>query len=150
MGVAGDLYIAGVCLSVGYTSSPALTASKFLPDPRAKVQGERMYSTGNRARWRTEGWLEFLGRLDDQVKVLGYRIELGEVQSVLGRCPGVRPAAAVARTGSAGKAIIGFFVPKHDAVRIEDIKRHLRLTLPAYAMPARRHRHAPRKRGGQA
>ncbi|HEV7518894.1 MAG TPA: amino acid adenylation domain-containing protein, partial [Thermoanaerobaculia bacterium] len=97
IGVPGDLYIGGDCLCSGYARRPDLTALAFLPDPFAGIPGARLYRTGDRARYGADGNLEFLGRLDQQVKVRGYRIELGEIEAVLARQPGVREAVVLAR-----------------------------------------------------
>ncbi|MDX3535551.1 amino acid adenylation domain-containing protein [Streptomyces sp. MB09-01] len=138
VGTPGDLHIAGDCVAVGYVGSPALTARKFLPDPWAPAPGERMYRTGDRARWLPDGNLQFLGRLDDQVKVRGYRIELGEVQSALVRCPGVRTAVVVAVDGPGGKHLAASYVPEAASpVGVEEVRSHLRAQLPAYMVPTR-------------
>jgi amino acid adenylation domain-containing protein/FkbM family methyltransferase len=97
IGVEGDLYIGGPCLSTGYLGAPRLTAGKYLPDPFADNPGEVLYRTGDRARHWADGTLEFLGRIDHQVKVRGFRIELGEIETALIRHPGVRDCVVVAR-----------------------------------------------------
>ncbi|HYG64198.1 MAG TPA: amino acid adenylation domain-containing protein [Thermoanaerobaculia bacterium] len=96
VGVAGDLYIGGECLASGYAGDPALTASKFLPDPWSLRPGGRLYRTGDLARFFSDGNIEFLGRADHQVKVRGFRIELGEIEATLLRHPSVREAVVVA------------------------------------------------------
>ncbi|MFJ3232913.1 amino acid adenylation domain-containing protein [Streptomyces sp. NPDC086787] len=133
----GDLYIAGECVALGYAGSSRLTSGKFLPDPWPGRPGERMYRTGDRARWLPSGDLEFLGRLDDQVKVRGYRIELGEVQSALAQCPGVRAATVVAPSGPGGRTLAAFYVPTAEPLPKAEIVEALRTTLPAYMVPAR-------------
>ncbi|HJX28825.1 MAG TPA: amino acid adenylation domain-containing protein, partial [Thermoanaerobaculia bacterium] len=96
IGVPGDLYIGGDCLSFAY-ADPELTASKYLPDPHAAEPGSRLYRTGDRARFRADGNLEFLGRVDQQVKIRGFRIELGEIEAALLAHPAVRDAVVAAR-----------------------------------------------------
>jgi amino acid adenylation domain-containing protein len=92
-GVAGELCIGGVAPARGYLGRPDLTAERFTPDPLASEPGARLYRTGDLARWRTDGALEYLGRLDHQIKLRGVRIELGEIEEALGALPGVREAA---------------------------------------------------------
>lgn len=132
----GELYIAGECVAVGYAGDPTLSGAKFSADPFDPRPGERMYRTGDRARWRAGGWLEFLGRLDDQVKVRGYRVELGEVQSALATAPGVCAASVVAVSGPAGNRLAGFWVPDGTGpgdVRV--VRDYLRSRIPAYMVP---------------
>ncbi|HVR98013.1 MAG TPA: amino acid adenylation domain-containing protein [Thermoanaerobaculia bacterium] len=104
LGVPGELCVSGIGVGRGYLYDPARTAAAFVPDPLAAAAGERLYRTGDLARWSREGCLDFLGRIDHQVKVRGFRIELGEIESLLERHPAVRSAVVVAREweGSAG------------------------------------------------
>jgi amino acid adenylation domain-containing protein len=102
-GVAGEIYVAGACLSRGYIGRPELTAERFLPDPFSPVPGDRMYRSGDLARWLPDGNLEFLGRADHQVKVRGARFELGEVEAVIRTHPAVRDAAMAVHADATGE-----------------------------------------------
>jgi amino acid adenylation domain-containing protein len=137
VGVSGELYIAGEGLARGYLNRPDLTARKFIPNPFGEP-GSRMYSTGDLARYREGGTIEFLGRNDDQVKVRGFRIELGEIESALRTCPGVREAAVVAREDVMGeKRLVAYVSVRYGAsVSIADLRSWLRRTLPEYMVPA--------------
>ncbi|MET8324034.1 amino acid adenylation domain-containing protein, partial [Micromonospora sp. NPDC005189] len=107
--VPGDLYIGGPCLSLGYAGDPQLTAGKYIASPFDEP-GARIYQTGDRARWRSDGTMEFLGRVDSQVKIRGYRIELGEIDTVLSRHPAVRTAATLVRDDQPGGASLASYV----------------------------------------
>ncbi|MBV9110009.1 MAG: amino acid adenylation domain-containing protein, partial [Gemmatimonadetes bacterium] len=135
IGVPGELYIGGVQVARGYLNRPALTAEKFVPDPFSATPGARLYRTGDRARWRSDGAIEYLGRLDFQVKVRGFRIELGEVEAVLGLHAGVRDCAVVARADEPGEARLVAYVVG-EAVDDDALRAHLRRTLPEYMLPA--------------
>jgi amino acid adenylation domain-containing protein len=137
IGVPGDLYIAGDVLSVGYVYQPELTAAQFLPDPFAGRNGARMYRTGDRGRYGADGNLEFLGRVDHQVKVRGYRIELGEIESALLHHPQVREAVVLAREDVPGeKSLVAYLVPaRKPAPAVPELRAFLRETLPEYMVP---------------
>jgi amino acid adenylation domain-containing protein len=133
-GVAGELYIAGEGVTRGYLGRPGLTASRYLPDPFSRVPGARMYRTGDRIRWQGDGTLQFLGRIDHQVKVRGYRIELGEVEAALRRHPRVADCVAVAAEDERGeKRLVAYVVGGADA---DELRDELRRTLPAFMVPA--------------
>ncbi|MBX6388466.1 MAG: amino acid adenylation domain-containing protein, partial [Frankia sp.] len=113
VGVVGDLYVGGRGLARGYLGQPGLTAARFVPDPFSPRPGALLYRTGDRARWRPDGNLDFLGRSDRQVKIHGMRIEPGEVEDALLRQPGVGQAAVVARRNRRGVLqLVGYAVPR--------------------------------------
>ncbi|MGH7394037.1 MAG: amino acid adenylation domain-containing protein, partial [Candidatus Methylomirabilales bacterium] len=136
LGVPGELYIGGVGLARGYLQRPELTSEKFLPDPFSGVPGVRVYRTGDLARYLSDGNLEFLGRIDHQVKVRGFRIELGEIEAVLGRHPGVQEACAVVREDHPGeKRLVGYYVAGQGVVEPEALRGYLQGKLPEYMVP---------------
>lgn len=120
VGVPGELYIAGDGVARGYLHRDDLTAERFLADPFSAVAGARMYRTGDQARWRSDGTLEYLGRLDQQVKLRGYRIELGEIEYALGRHPGVREAAVAIHADEAGdRHLVAYVAPANDVTELD-------------------------------
>ncbi|HEY0783342.1 MAG TPA: amino acid adenylation domain-containing protein, partial [Thermoanaerobaculia bacterium] len=138
VGVPGELYLAGGGLARGYLGSAEQTAERFLPDLFAAEPGERLYRTGDLARWRSSGSLEFLGRIDSQVKVRGVRIELGEIESALARRPEVRGAVVLAREEATGRRLVAFVVPaRGDAADLTTtLKSALLRELPEAMVPS--------------
>ncbi|HYG63315.1 MAG TPA: amino acid adenylation domain-containing protein, partial [Thermoanaerobaculia bacterium] len=131
-GVAGELWVGGPALARGYLGDPGRTAERFLPDPwRA---GERLYRTGDLCRYRGDGEIVFLGRVDHQVKIRGQRIELGEIEAALAALPGVREAVVVAREGGRGDRHLVAYVTGDAAV--DDLRRSLRERLPEAMVPS--------------
>ncbi|MBL1217752.1 MAG: amino acid adenylation domain-containing protein [Planctomycetes bacterium] len=139
IGVPGELHIGGVALARGYLNRPEETASKFIPDPFSDDPEQRLYKTGDLARYLPDGNLLFVGRKDHQVKVRGFRIELGEIESILGQHPSVKQAAVVARqVGPADARLIGYVLPTDaGAPTIMDLRDHLSKSLPEFMIPSR-------------
>jgi amino acid adenylation domain-containing protein len=137
-GVCGELFAGGEGLARGYLRRPDLTAERFLPHPFSERPGARLYRTGDIARHRVDGTIEFLGRDDHQVKIRGYRIELGEIEAVLARHPEVRETmVVVVDSPSGGKRLAAFVVPHEGAVLgVEELRNALERQLPAAMVPA--------------
>jgi len=140
LGVPGELYVAGAGLARGYLRRPDLTAERFLPDPFAPLSGERgarMYRTGDLVRRLPDGQLDFLGRVDHQVKIRGMRIELGEIESVLGRHPDLREAAVALREERPGEhRLIAYVVAAGEPPASAELRQYLLAKLPEHMVPA--------------
>ncbi|MCG3782690.1 non-ribosomal peptide synthetase [Delftia acidovorans] len=135
VGVAGELYLSGANLARGYLHRPALSAERFVASPFG--DGERLYRTGDLVRWRVDGELEYLGRIDQQVKIRGLRIELGEVEAQLLAQPQVQEAVAVARQGPGGMRLVGYVSARPgQAIDVQALRAALARTLPEYMVPA--------------
>ncbi|HSM52439.1 MAG TPA: condensation domain-containing protein, partial [Thermoanaerobaculia bacterium] len=138
-GVPGELCLGGPVLARGYLGRPSATATSFVPDPLSGESGARAYRTGDLARRRPDGALEFLGRIDRQVKVRGFRVELGEIEEALRRHPAVRDAVAVLHGGGAEDGrIVAYVVPAEGGTPPpdEELRGVLELRLPSYMLPS--------------
>lgn len=135
IGVPGELYIGGDGVAVGYVNAPELTAARFLPDPWGE-RGGRLYRTGDRVRWRADGQLEYLGRIDRQVKVRGYRVEPAEVETAISSLTGVREAAVTTPEDPSGGRRLHAFVVVDGDVRVADLRAALASRLPAWMIPS--------------
>jgi amino acid adenylation domain-containing protein len=138
VGVKGDLYIGGAGVARGYLNRPDLTQQKFISDPFSGKSGARLYKSGDLARYRKNGTLEYLGRVDDQVKVRGYRIELGEIEAALAAHPGVQSCTVLAVEETPGnKQLVAYAIPQGNrSPAAEDLKDFLKQSLPEYMVPA--------------
>ncbi len=137
VGVAGELYLGGVCVARGYLDRPDVTAERFVPDPFGSTPGGRLYRTGDLVRWQAGGSLEFLGRADHQVKIRGFRVEPGDIEAALARHPGVQQAVVTVRDDlPGGRGLVTFVVPAGSAVpTVAELRELLRERLPDYMVP---------------
>ncbi len=138
IGMSGEFYIGGRGLARGYFQRPDLTAEKFTPNPFSLEAGARLYRTGDLVRYRTDGSLEFLGRVDQQVKLHGFRIEPGEIESVLREHQAIRDAVVMIREDGAGeKRLVAYLIADRDATpSVTSVREHLRERLPVYMLPS--------------
>ncbi|HYW71641.1 MAG TPA: amino acid adenylation domain-containing protein, partial [Pyrinomonadaceae bacterium] len=137
IGVAGELYVGGIGLARGYWGLPDLTAEKFVPHPFSTAAGARLYRTGDLARFRADGQIDFLGRLDHQVKLRGFRIELGEIEAVLKQHAAIQDALVIVREDNPDdRRIVAYFVPREQRPPTAgDLISFLRQKLPEHMMP---------------
>jgi putative pyridoxal-dependent aspartate 1-decarboxylase len=137
VGIPGELHVAGAAVSRGYFNMPDLTREVFVPDPFADDPDARMVKTGDRARFLHDGNIEYLGRLDDQVKIQGFRIEIAEVESALEKIEHVQQAAVVARSDAEGnKVLVAYIVPETGEQDMSEVRRTLAQKLPEYMVPS--------------
>jgi surfactin family lipopeptide synthetase C len=142
IGATGEIYIGGDSLARGYLGHPSLTAVKFSPNPFSRHPGARMYRTGDLARYLADGNIEFVDRIDYQVKVRGFRIELSEIEAVLAQHAGVKESVAVvSEDGGTGKRIVAYVVPNRDvaettAISTQSLRAYLSRSLPDYMIPS--------------
>ncbi|MCP3469091.1 amino acid adenylation domain-containing protein [Bradyrhizobium sp. CCGUVB1N3] len=136
IGVTGELYLGGEGVARGYVGRPGITADRFVPDPFA-ADGGRLYRSGDLTRWREDGTVEFVGRVDHQVKLRGYRIELGEIESALVEQPGVGECVALLRNDDGQPSLVAYVVPEVGAtLDPDDLRRAVGGKLPDYMVPA--------------
>jgi amino acid adenylation domain-containing protein len=141
-GAPGELYLGGAGLGRAYLNRPHLTGEKFVPNPFTdlNMKGQRLYRTGDLVRYLPDGNLEFLGRIDEQVKLRGYRIELGEIEAVLEKHPAVKQAAVLMSPSDLlGEVLIGYVAfdsPDHSTIRAQELRRHLQAWLPEHMHPS--------------
>ena len=137
IGVPGEICIGGDGVALGYLDRPELTADRFVADPFNKKEGARLYRTGDRGRWRNDGLLEHLGRLDFQVKVRGYRIELGEIEAGCNEMNGVTQSIVLAREDIPGDVRLVAYVTVSEGATVDQagLRAHLRTRLPEYMLP---------------
>jgi acyl carrier protein len=138
VGISGELYIGGRGLARGYLKRPDLTAASFLPDRFSKEPGARLYKTGDLARYLPDGNVEFLGRMDHQIKLRGFRIELGEIESILNEHAEILQSVVLAREDTPGdKRLVAYVVPSdRTATTAHDLRAHLKEKLPDYMVPS--------------
>jgi sugar O-acyltransferase (sialic acid O-acetyltransferase NeuD family) len=135
VGVPGELVIGGDGVARGYLNRPDLTAERFIADPFKP--GQRLFRTGDKARWRDDGVVEFLGRLDNQVKIRGHRVELGEIEAILASHPAVHKAVVVAREDAGSKRLVGYVVPEEGrAPTVNELRDYVGQELPEFMVPA--------------
>ncbi|GER90138.1 hypothetical protein KDW_43000 [Dictyobacter vulcani] len=136
VGISGELVIGGDGLARGYFQRPDLTSERFIPDPFSQRPGARLYRTGDRARWLNNGTIEFLGRLDTQIKLRGFRIELGEIEALLDQHAAIRSSIVLLRENKQGQPqLVAYVIPHQEPPRVEELRVYLQTSLPDYMVP---------------
>src|SRR5262249_41120143 len=136
IGVPGEIHVGGEGLARGYLHNPELTAKKFIPDPFGSDPDGRLYATGDRGRFLADGNVEFLGRVDNQVKIRGIRIEPSEIEAVLRSHPWVQAAAVTVVGGDGDERLIGHVVPREGVPGPGDLRGFVRERLPDFMVPS--------------
>jgi amino acid adenylation domain-containing protein len=136
IGVSGELFIGGIPLARGYLGRADLTAEKFIPDAFSGIAGSRLYRTGDLARWRSDGQVEYLGRIDRQIKLGGLRIEPGEIEAAIRAQNDVDDALVLVREANGASALVAYVASRSPGLSAEILQRDLRARLPAFMIPA--------------
>ncbi len=139
VGIVGELYIGGDGLARNYMNRPALTAEKFIPNPFSEKPGQRLYKSGDLARYMEDGSIDFCGRIDNQIKIRGYRIEIGEIETVIDALPYISEAVVIAHSrdkSGSNHFLTAYVVPEQESINIEQLRGDLKSTLPNYMIPA--------------
>lgn len=136
-GTPGEIYVGGEGVARGYLNRPELSAHKFIADPFSGREGERLYRSGDLARRLPNGDLEYLGRIDHQVKIHGFRIELGEIETVLNTHPAIRESVVICDESSGAKRLVAYVVPRGGMPSLNELREFASRRLPAYMLPAR-------------
>ena len=135
IGVTGEIYLGGAGLARGYLQRADLTAARFVPNPFARCRGERLYRTGDQARYLPDGSILYLGRDDRQVKLRGYRIELDEIETVLCQHEAIDRAVVTIRETAGDRRLVAYVVPRQQTLAVNDIRNYLKQHLPSYMVP---------------
>ncbi|HVI72791.1 MAG TPA: amino acid adenylation domain-containing protein, partial [Pyrinomonadaceae bacterium] len=138
VGISGELHVGGIGVGRGYLNRPALTAEKFIPNPFGETPGERLYKTGDLARYLPDGQIDFQGRKDHQVKIRGFRVELGEIEAAIRSHEGIKEAVVIIKEDKRGdKRLVAYYVSSNEAVvTTHELKNHLKESLPEYMVPS--------------
>ncbi|MEH1833146.1 MAG: phosphopantetheine-binding protein, partial [Nostoc sp.] len=137
IGIPGELYIGGDGLARGYLKQPELNSEKFIPNPFSQQEGTSLYKTGDLARYRRDGNIEFLGRIDHQVKVRGFRVELGEIEAVLNSHCQIQQTVVIATEDNNGnKRLVAYVVSDNELLSGHELREFLKQKLPQYMVPS--------------